>query len=492
MISASQIKKYWTVLIMWRKKVLATVPAIKTGKYANIDLLPIPPERRKWRYFTFISIWLNMSASIPTLMLGASLIIAGFDIVSAVIIIAISSFIMGLIASLNAQPGTKYGIPYSVQARAAFGIRGAQIPNLIRAIVAAGWVGIELWIGGLALDALIRLLYSNWANLPYHIWYCFAAFLVINIVFTMYFKPGTSNRIVGSIGYVSTPLLAIVGVVWFWLLSQKIGDLQALFAATSISGSNYYFLFGSMLVIMAFYWSTAGLNISDFSRFASSQKEQTLGQIVGVFLGQVVYKGIGVIIPFMGLISIQKTIWNPIEVSGDLEFWFASFMLMTIILATLKTSIMADNTAINFALMNLYPKRINWLRATLITVIIGVLMQPWNLIQYWNDYIFNWINGYSIFLSAIIGILIVDYYILRKRSLILHGLYSSQGNYWYTNGINWIAIIALAVGIGAGFVGKFIPKLYGFYYYGPLIAITVGACVYLIFAKFCPSGSKRK
>jgi NCS1 family nucleobase:cation symporter-1 len=119
-------------------------------------------------------------------------------------------------------------------------------------------------------------------------------------------------------------------------------------------------------------------------------------------------------------------------------------------------------------------------------------MQPWNLIQYWNDYIFNWINGYSIFLSAIIGILIVDYYILRKRSLILHGLYSSQGNYWYTNGINWIAIIALAVGIGAGFVGKFIPTLYGFYYYGPLIAITVGACVYLIFAKFCPSGSKRK
>jgi len=458
---------------------------IKTGPYATLELLPVPVEKRTWGYFSFFSMWFNTTACVTTFMVGSSMINAGLDIATSFCILVISTLIMGVLILLNSHSGTKYGIPYSVQTRAAFGIRGSQIPCFIRAIVAAGWYGILLWIGASALDAFAFFLLPTWSILPFHMWYWFPVFLIINMIAIMHFKPEKSNKVIVLISNISAPLLLIGGIIWCMLLYQKIASFgMILNSYPSVSGSTNWALISTMLVPVAFHWSTVGLNVTDYSRFARSQKKQILGQLIGLLVGQVVYGGIGIIVSFMGLMVYNKSIWNPVEITGDLGSFFAIFMLVTIVLTTLKTTIVADISTINMTLINMCPKKINWLRATVISAVIGIALQPWVLLHNWSDYIFTWITGYGIFLGAILGILIVDYYILRKRALILRDLYRAGSNYWYQNGVNWIAIIALVSGIMFAFTSKIFPWLNYLYYYGPITALAVSSIVYLVITVF--------
>jgi NCS1 family nucleobase:cation symporter-1 len=453
---------------------------IKTGPYADIESLPIPLERRNWKVLNFVLLWMNMSATIPTFMLGSSMIIAGLDVKTSFTVLIIGTLIMGLLVVLNSQAGTKYGIPFHVQSRIPFGVKGAQIPCLIRAFVAAGWYGIGIWIGALALNSLITLNYPGWTNIPNQFFYCFVIFLIANFAAVVSLRP--SSKALYWISGVSTFMLIIGGIIWCFLLFQNQNITQILASPPKVMGTTYFDIAIIMLFAMIFYWSTSGLNIADYSRFGRSQKEQGLGQLIGIIAGQIIFVGLGILVSAAGLGLIGSPIWNPIEITGNFSFLFASFILIVVIIAATKTNITANNIAANLIVINFNPKRINWPRATFIITVIGIAFQPWSLLGNWQDYILGWIINYSVFLSAVMGMLIADY-LSRKREIVLPDLYKSDSKYWYSKGINWYAIAILFIGIAAGFSVRLISGMTYISYSGPIISMVVSSVLYFILFK---------
>jgi NCS1 family nucleobase:cation symporter-1 len=237
-----------------------------------------------------------------------------------------------------------------------------------------------------------------------------------------------------------------------------------------------------MLFAMIFYWSTSGLNITDYSRFGKSQKEQGLGQLIGILAGQIIFVGLGIFVSAAGLGLIGTPIWNPIDITGKFSIPFASFILIVVLIAAIKTNITANNIAANLVVINFNPKRINWSRATVIITAIGIAFQPWSLLGNWQDYILGWILNYSIFLSAIMGILLTDY-LSRKSEIVLPDLYKSNSKYWYSKGINWYAVAILFIGIVAGFSVRLISGMGYIYYSGPIISMVVSSALYFILFK---------
>ena len=465
------------------------VEEIPPGPYANVDLLPTPPEKRTWGIFTFFSVWAAMAICIPTYMLGSSMIAAGLDFATSMAVITIGSLIMGLIVVANSHAGAKYGIPFPVQARAAFGIRGAHVPAIMRAVAAAGWYGIELWIGAEALDILTQVFYPAWKDVPGHIWYWFIIFLIMNLVVILYAPPWKACPAIKWLCDASAPLLLVAGVGWCWILVSVAGGLGPVIGAPpKLTGMEYWTVTFSMLVVMTFYWSTVGVNCCDFARFAPSQKVHAIGQPAGITVGQAAYVAIGCIVTSAGFLVFREFIWDPVALTGRLGIaWFAVFALVVIALATLTTNVAANVVATNMVFMNCYPKKINWVWATVISTIVAIAMQPWKLLETWGAYVYTWLTGYGNVLGAILGILLVDYYLIRKKTLFLRDLYMAGGRYWYRNGINWAAIIALVIAIAIVFPGIYVPALFSVYMYGPAIAMAIGAVVYLIAAKASPA-----
>jgi len=422
-----------------------------------------------------------MSATVPTFLLGSSMIIAGLDIKTSFVVLIIGTIIISLLVALNAQTGTKYGIPFHVQSRMPFGVRGAQIPCLLRAIIAAGWYGIGLWIGSLALNYLIILYYPGWINIPNQFFYCFVIFLIANFAVVISLRPG--SKALYWIGAISTFMLMIGGIIWCFLLFQNQSISQILASPPKVMGTTYFDIAIIMLFASIFYWSTSGLNIADYSRFGKSQKEQGLGQLIGIIAAQIIFVGLGIFVSAAELGLTGHPVWNLIQTIDNFSFPFASFILIVIIIAATKTNIIANNIAANLVLINFNPKRINWPRATVIITAIGIAFQPWLILGNWQAYVLGWIINYSIFLSAIMGILITDY-LSRKREIVLPDLYKPDSKYWYSKGINWYTVAILSLGIIAGFSVRLISSGMSYIYYsGPIISMVVSSVLYFILFK---------
>jgi NCS1 family nucleobase:cation symporter-1 len=351
---------------------------------------------------------------------------------------------------------------------------------LIRAFIGAGWYGIGLWIGALALNSLILTNYHAWVDVPNQFLYCFIIFLIINFAAVVRFRP--SSKALHWISSVSTFLLIVGGAIWCYLLLQNQDIIKLLTSPPKVTGALFFDIAIIMLFAMTFYWSTSGLNIADYSRFGASQKAQSFGQVIGLLAGQIIFVGIGIIVSAAGLDFIGSPIWNPIEITGNFGSLFTSFILIVVIIAVMKTNITANNIAANLIVINFSPKRINWIRATIISTIIGIALQPWLLLGSWQDYILGWIINYSVFLSAIMGILITDH-LSRKREISLLELYRPDSEYWYDKGINWFAIAALFVGIVAGFSVRLFSEIEYFHYSGPVISMLISSALYLLTLK---------
>ncbi len=419
----------------------------------NRDLAPTTIKERTWSTWNIAALWIGMSVVITTYTLAGGFIEAGMNWWQAMITILLGNCIVLIPMVLNAHAGTKYGVSFPVLCRASFGTKGANIPAVLRAIVACGWFGIQTWIGGQAIDALLSSVWSGWANLdamiggnPLHLWISFLAFWAIQVVIIL--------KGIEGIKYLeswSAPLLLLGGLVLLYWASSNAGGLGNILSnvtALQKNKADFWTIFPGALTASVGYWATLSLNIPDFTRYAKSQKSQMLGQAFGLPLTMTAFAFIGVAVTSATVIIYGEAIPNPVDLMKKFDSVVVIlFAMLIIFLAQLSTNMAANVVSPSNDFSNLNPKRISYVMGGLITAVIGILMMPWELMASASAYIFTWLIGYSGLMGAIGGIMIADYFILRNKNLNLAELFKTDGIYSYSSGFNWRAIVALIAAI---------------------------------------------
>lgn len=426
------------------------------------DLAPVPVSKRIWSTWNYAALWISMSLCIPTYMLASSLIEGGMNWWQAIGTIFLGNSIVLVPMILNGRAGAKYGIPFPVFARASFGVKGANIPAMLRAIVACGWFGIQTWIGGFACYQMLHLWFPALATLPNIFpasWglatgpaICFFLFWGLNMLVVWLGVDSIKKLLVFKAFFLPLAALALL----FWAISMVHGGLGPILTQPSkfTSGAAFWAFFIPGLTGMVGFWATLSLNIPDFTRYAVSQQAQIKGQAIGLPSSMTLFAFIGVVVTSATTIIYGTTIWDPVVLASKFDSkLLVSIAMIAVAISTLATNIAANivSPANDFA--NLSPTRINFRKGGLITGIIGILIFPWKLVADPSGYIFTWLVGYSSLLGPVGGILIADYYFIRRQQLHVADLYQLKGAYHYSGGFNRFAIWALLVGIAPNIPG---------------------------------------
>jgi nucleobase:cation symporter-1, NCS1 family len=453
-------------------------PALSNPGLYNQDLAPVEQSRRTWGVYNYASLWVGMSVCIPTYMLASGLIAGGMSWKQAIGTILLGNLIVLLPMLLNAHAGAKYGIPFPVFVRASFGVRGANVPAVLRAIVACGWFGIQTWIGGQAIYSMLRILVPAAASNSAMPWLCFFAFWCLNLI--VIWNGIDMIRFLEGVG---APFMLGIGLLLLWWITRKAGGLGPVLSSPSKFQTTGQFMrfFIPSLTGMVGFWATVALNIPDFTRYAKSQRVQVIGQAIGLPPAMTLYAFIGVAVTSASAVLFGKAIWDPVVLLGRFNQPIVAFIaLVALLIATLNTNVAANVVSPSNDFSNLNPRLISFRTGGLITGVAGLCMMPWKLLTDFNSYIFGWLVGYSGFLGPIAGVMITDYFLVRRTKLDLQSLYQRGGAYEYRNGINPRALIALGAGVLVALCGLVVPALRWLYDYSWFVGFAVAGGVYLI------------
>jgi len=405
---------------------------IRTSSLYNEDLAPVPPKRRTWGTYNYAALWISMSVNIPTYLLASGMIAGGMSWKQALFTVFLGNVLVLIPMLLNAHAGTRYGIPFPVFARASFGVLGANVPAILRALVACGWFGIQTWIGGQAINTMLIALAPRWQNFPLGQAVCFGFFWLLNVVVIL--------RGVETIRFlqgISAPFLLLIGLALLLWAKGKAGGFGPMLSTPSKfqTFADFFRFFIPSLTGVVGFWATVSLNIPDFTRYARSQKDQMLGQALGLPATMTFYSFIGIAVTSATLIIFGQALWNPVDVLSRLGNPVAVVIAMiALLMATLNVNVAANVVSPANDFSNLSPRRISFRTGGLITCVMGIAMQPWKLMSSYGSYIFGWLVGYSGFLGPIAGVLICDYFLIRKKNLSTQDLYQRGGLYEYSHG----------------------------------------------------------
>ncbi len=460
----------------------------------NEDLAPTGPEERTWSTYNIAALWIGMSIVITTYLLASGLMAAGMNWWQALLTISLGNVLVLIPMLLNAHAGTKYGVPFPVFVRASFGVRGANFAAIARALVACGWFGIQTWLGGAALDALVTAAWGGWANITGHTFIAFLVFWVIQLVIIL-----TGVEGVKWFESFSAPLLlggSIALLIWGFVAGGGVGNVFSTSAELQQGNAPFWALFFPSLAANVGYWITLSLNIPDFTRYAKNQRSQIIGQAIGLPLTMTAFSFIGIAVTAATLVVFGEAIWDPVQLITQLTSGIPLLLILAmfiIAIAQISTNMAANVVSPSFDFSNLAPKYISFRTGGIITAVIGVISFPWVILETAGAYVFTWLVGYGSLLGAIGAVMIVDYWIVRKRQLDLAELYKMDGKYSYSSGWNLRAIAAVFIGVipvlpgffkaatTPGFAGvfenpTFIESLYN---YGLFFTFGVSALAYL-------------
>jgi NCS1 family nucleobase:cation symporter-1 len=424
---------------------------------SNPDLAPSTPQQRTWTIWHLAALWIGMSVCIPTYTLAANMIDKGMSWWQAVLTVMLGNVIVLVPMVLNGHGGTKYGVPFPVLARASFGTSGAHVAAIARALVACGWFGIQTWIGGWAIYQILGAL--GWIDVAadqHRVlgvtgiqFLCFLAFWALNLVVIL--------RGINSIKLLESwaaPFLLVMGVALLVWAIMKVESPGALFAQQSRfeTRGEFWKVFFPQLTAMVGFWATLSLNIPDFTRYCRSQRDQVLGQLLGLPTTMTLFCFVGVVVTAATVLIYGEAIWDPVTLVARLGAApVVVIALVVLTVATLSTNLAANVVSPANGFSNAWPRRISFRTGGIITCVIGVVMMPWYLYNDLGAYIFTWLIGYSALLGPIAGIMLCDYFVLRRTRLDAAALYDPHGVY---GGTNWRAIVSLVLAV--------LPNLPGF------------------------------
>jgi NCS1 family nucleobase:cation symporter-1 len=464
----------------------------------NEDLAPTTALQRTWRWYHFAALWVGMVMCIPAYTLSASLIEGGMSGYQAVLTVFLANAIVLLPMLLIGHAGTKYGIPYAVLARASFGTSGARLPALMRAIVACGWYGIQTWFGGSMIYTLLGVLVGhqiggdklaglgiNGAQLA-----CFLAFWAIQFYYIVH-----GMDAIRKLETWTAPLKILICFVLLGWAHSKAGgfgpllDAPSQFVAGGKKAGQFWSVFWPSLTAMVGFWATLALNIPDFTRFAKTQRDQVLGQSVGLPLPMGLLAALAVIVTSATVVLYGKAIWDPVDLASRMTGAAVLVALIVLLVDTVSVNLAANLVGPAYDFSALAPRLISYKAGGYLTAAIALVMMPWKILETTQGYIFTWLIGYSALLGPIAGILIVDYYFVRKTRLDVAELYRADGSYSYANGWNMVAVAAFVLGVLPnipGFLNAAFPAAFpnvgeGFkllYTYAWFVGIAIAALVY--------------
>lgn len=470
------------------------------GALWNPDLAPVPPEARRWTWYHFTGLWVGMVVAVPSWMLAAGLIEQGMSAMQATLTVLLGNMVVLAPLLLIGHAGARYGVPYAVLARASFGTRGAAVPALARAAVACGWYGIQTWIGGEALLTLLGVVLGRdlrgapvpalgigWGQLA-----AFALFWSLQLLFVLK-GLGTIRRLeTWTAPFKILACLALAG--WAIHAAHGLGPIFAApsaFAPGGPAAGRFWSVFWPSLTAMVGFWGTMALNIPDFTRLARSQRDQVIGQALGLppMMGLVALAS--VVTTSATVVIYGRAIWDPVVLAGTLSGPFVLLGLVVIAVDTVSCNIAANLVCAAYDLSSLRPDRISYRGGAFATAVIGFVMMPWKLLESSHGYIFTWLAGYGALLGPIAGILIADHWIVRRTRLDVAALYRADGRYRFAGGWNPAALAAFALGLAPsvpGFLRTCAPDrfagvpavLVALYGYAWFLGLAIALAVYTV------------
>lgn len=441
----------------------ASDSAVPQSELYNADLAPTTAAQRTWAWYHFAALWVGMVMCIPSYTLAAGLIDQGMSPWQAVTTVLLGNAIVLVPMLLIGHAGAKYGIPYAVLVRSSFGTQGAKLPAMLRAVVACGWYGIQTWFGGLAMYTLLNILTGNALQAePLPLLginagqlVCFLAFWALQLYFVVH---GTES--IRWLETVSAPLkivMCLFLVGWALTHAGGFGSMMSMpskFVDGGEKAGQFWIVFWPSLTAMVGFWATLALNIPDFTRFARSQRDQIVGQTIGLPVPMGLLALMSVIVTSATVVIYGKAIWDPVDLASRFTGIGVGLALLVLTLDTMCCNLAANLVGPAYDFASLNPRRISYRTGGLITAAIALLAMPWKILESTQGYIFTWLVGYSALLGPVAGIMLVDYYLLRSRRLDVRQLFEERGAYAYRNGWNVAAIVALLAGV--------LPNLPGF------------------------------
>ncbi|WP_394760459.1 NCS1 family nucleobase:cation symporter-1 [Phenylobacterium sp.] len=464
----------------------------------NPDIAPTSAEQRTWRWWHFLALWIGMVMAVPGYMLVAGLIDQGMSAYQAIGTVLLGNLIVLGPMLLIGHAGAKFGIPYAVLVRASFGWRGARLPALARAAVACGWYGIQTWIGGGAMLTLLGVVVGHRLDGPpipllgigVGQLLAFAAFWLVQLLFV--------NKGLDALRRLETwtaPLKVLICGLLLWWAVSKAGGLGPILSAPSAyategpKAGRFWADFGPALTAMTGFWAALALNIPDFTRFAKRQSDQILGQALGLPGPMAALAALAVVVTSATVIVFGKAIWDPVALAGDIGGIAVLIGLLIISLDTVSCNLAANLVGPAYDFASVWPARISYRTGGYITAAAGALIMPWKLLESTHGYIFVWLGGYGSLLGPIAGIIMVDYWILRRARLEVAALYDPHGAYAYRGGWNLAALAAFVLGIAPnvpGFLHAAAPKAFagvtpfwtGTYDYAWFVGVAIAGAAY--------------
>tara|TARA_R110000737_G_scaffold2923_8_gene8961 strand:- start:274856 stop:276295 length:1440 start_codon:yes stop_codon:yes gene_type:complete len=465
-----------------------------TNPLSNSDLAPVSVEERTWSVWNIAALWIGMAVCIPTYMLAAGMVSQGMNWWQATLTVMAGNMIVLIPMILNGHAGTKLGVPFPVLVRASFGIRGAHVPSIARSLVACGWFGIQCWIGGAALYSILGVLglfdpAQDTAIIPVLgiTAIQFASFLAFWLLHVVIVVRGVES--IKRLESWAAPFLIVSGLALLIWAIVKVDQPSKLFTSNTSypEGSSFWKVFFPQLTAMVGFWATLSLNIPDFTRYSKSQKDQAAGQLIGLPPTMTLFCFIGIIVTGATVIIFGEAIWNPVDLVARMGSPVVVVISMfALLIATLSTNLAANVVSPANGFSNISPSRISFRLGALLTCAIGVLIMPWRLVNDMGAYIFTWLIGYSALLGPIVGIMLCDYFLIRKTRIQTDDLYDANGPY---RGINKRAMFVLIVAVLPnipGFINAasnkaiFPPIFDSIYHYAWFVGVLISVVLYRV------------
>ncbi len=426
------------------------------------SILPTSLAQRPIGLWGYAWIWVGIAVIIATYSLGATGVGGGVGLGTVILTIMLANLAIGAFMLLTADIGTEHGLSFAVYLRAPFGVHGTHLPAISRGVVAAMWFGIQTYLGALALNGIGEyfLGFSNW-----FVWY--VAFAVVQVANTM-----LGIKSVEKLAALAAPAIIAISV-WMYFTLEGIAQTKGLNIWTFRAE-------GQMSLLVLFianmgFWSTLAIDIPNLTRFVKTtpgakgfiarNRNIFAAQLIALPVTQAMIAGIG------GVSFIATGNWNPIEViQGDAQGLALLVLLLLVVLAQWSTNNSANLIPAALTFINLAPRAINYKMGVALAGVVGTLCFPWAILN--NLFVF--LGYYGAFLSAIGGIMVADYYVLRRRRLNVPELYSLTGQFRYAGGFNIAGLLAWAIGGG-------VAAWYSQYAF--IIGFPLGFAAYLVLMK---------
>ena len=439
----------------------------------NHDIAPTKVHQRTWNKWHITALWVGMSICVPTYTLGGVLTAYfGLSVGEALLAILLANLIVLIPLTLNAFPGTKYGIPFPVLLRSSFGILGSNVPCLIRAVVACGWFGIQTMFGGLAIHLFLGSIFDEWKALG-------GTGEVIGFMVFWALNLWVVLRGAESIKWLETlsaPLLVAVGFgLLFWALPHM--SMTELLAQPPKRPE--------------------GASVVSNSVIDMCGKAQILGQIFGLPLTMFLFAALGVVMTAASASLVGETVSDPVSLIGKIQSpgWVALAMAL-IVIATLSTNTAANIVSPTNDFQNIAPRLIGRSRAVWLTGFIGLALMGHELLKKlgWivsdlslESVYSNWLLGYSSLLGPIAGIMVVDYFLIRRQKLDLAGLYRDD----VYPAWNWAGFAAFGVPVTLTVMAIGNNSFSWFYDYGWFTGSLLGGALYYALGGVAVRGAAR-